>query len=148
MLGGNTMHKLLIKMSSEELATLIEEIINDMKSNGMLQYYNKYKTEIEDVIYCIKPEEAKEIVWGMKPYGEMYAMDNVKAMIAANGIPTDKTILVRYYLTMNMYANDARQVAEENGLQLDKFCFIMAKSFINDIDAGPHKVEKYFKDIV
>lgn len=135
-------------MSSEELATIIEEVIADMKANGMIQYYNKYKNEIEEIVYCIKPEEAKEIVWGMKPYGEMYAMDTVKAMMAANGIPVEEKLTVKYYLTMNMYANDARQVAEENGLKLDKFCFIMAKSFINDIDAGPHKVEKYFKDIM
>lgn len=141
------MHKLLMKMSIEELANLVDEMVTDMKSSGMLQYYNKYKAEVEDMVYCIKPEEAKEIVWGMKPYGEMFAMDNVKAMITANGIPADRTTLVRYYLTMNMYANDARQVAEENNLQLDKFSFIMAKSFINDIDGVPHKVEKYFKEI-
>lgn len=33
------------------------------------------------------------------------------------------------------------QVAEENNMPVDKFCFVMAKSFINDVDANKYKVE-------
>lgn len=47
-----------------------------------------------------------------------------------------------------MYANDAKQVAEENNMPLEKFCFIMAKTFINDIDGGKFKVEKYFMEVL
>lgn len=82
------------------------------------------------------------------PYGETYNMDVVKSMLAANGVEYSDKTCTRYYLAMNMYANDARQVAEENNMPVDKFCFVMAKSFINDIDGGKHKVEKYFMDVI
>lgn len=40
------------------------------------------------------------------------------------------------------------QVAEENNIPVDKFCFVMAKSFINDVDANKYKVEKYFTETI
>ena len=91
---------------------------------------------------------SRDIVKRMQPYGEMFGMDVVKNMLTANSVPCDTKVAVRYYLCMNMYANDAKQVADENNMPLEKFCFVMAKTFINDIDGGKHKVEKYFMDII
>ena len=142
------MHNKLKKLDKEDIICIMDYIIDDMKTSNMTSYLDKYKAIIEDKVYCITKEHAREIVRDMKPYGEVYSMDTVRTMLAANGIDYDEKVCTRYYLTMNMYANDARQVAEENNMPVDKFCFVMAKSFINDVDGGKHKVEKYFMDVV
>ena len=142
------MHNKLKKLDKEDIICIMDYIMDDMKTSNMTSYLDKYKAMIEDKVYCITKEQAREIVRDMKPYGEVYSMDTVRTMLAANGIDYDEKACTRYYLTMNMYANDARQVAEENNMPVDKFCFVMAKSFINDVDGGKHKVEKYFMDVV
>ena len=142
------MHNKLKKLDKEDIICIMDYIIDDMKASNMTSYLDKYKAMIEDKVYCITKEHAREIVRDMKPYGEVYSIDTVRTMLAANGIDYDEKVCTRYYLTMNMYANDARQVAEENNMPVDKFGFVMAKSFINDVDGGKHKVEKYFMDVV
>lgn len=142
------MHNKLRKLDKEDIMYIVEYIIDDMKASNMTSYLDRYKEMIEDKVYCITKEQAREIVRDMKPYGETYNMDVVKSMLAANGVEYSDKTCTRYYLAMNMYANDARQVAEENNMPVDKFCFVMAKSFINDIDGGKHKVEKYFMDVI
>ena len=142
------MHNKLKKLDKEDIICIMDYIIDDMKTSNMTSYLDKYKAMIEDKVYCITKEQAREIVRDMKPYGEVYSIDTVRTMLTANAVPCENKAVVRYYLCMNMYANDARQVAEENNMPLEKFCFIMAKTFINDIDACKHKVEKYFMDIV
>lgn len=142
------MHNKLRKLDKEDIMDIVEYIIDDMKASNMTSYLDRYKEMIEDKVYCITKEQAREIVRDMKPYGETYNMDVVKSMLAANGVEYSDKTCTRYYLAMNMYANDARQVAEENNMPVDKFCFVMAKSFINDIDGGKHKVEKYFMDVI
>lgn len=139
--------KKLCELPAEELADIIECVMEDMKMSGMATYYNKYKEKIDDKIYHISKDKAHEIVRRMKPYGEMFTMDTVKNMTTGNGIPYDDNTCIKYYLCMNMYANDAKQVAEENNMSVEKFCFVMAKSFINDMDGGKHKVEKYFTEV-
>lgn len=37
---------------------------------------------------------------------------------------------------------------KQNNMPVDKFCFVMAKSFINDVDANKYKVEKYFTETI
>lgn len=81
-------------------------------------------------------------------YAQQSQIQRLQKMLEANSVPYDTRTLVRYYLTMNMYGNDAKQVAEENNMPVDKFCFVMAKSFINDVDANKYKVEKYFTETI
>lgn len=137
-----------MKLNENNMIELLENMFDDLKEHNMQDIYDKYMNEIDDIVYCIHEDKAKEIVKRMQPYGEMFSMDVVKNMLTANTVPCENKAVVRYYLCMNMYANDAKQVADENNMPLEKFCFIMAKTFINDIDGGKHKVEKYFMDIV
>lgn len=141
------MYTALQKLDKQELISVIEEMINDLKSVGMTAQYDKYKNKVEEKVYHVTPDKARQITRKMRPYGEMYPMDTVKTMMVSNGVPYDEAQCVKYYLSMNMYANDARQVAEENNMPLDKFCFVMAKTFINDVDACKYKVEKYFTEM-
>lgn len=142
------MHRKLMKLNEHNMIKLLENMFDDLKDNNMQDIYDKYMEEVDDIVYCIDEAKAKEIVKRMRPYGEMFSMDVVSNMLTANAVAREHKALVRYYLCMNMYANDAKQVADENNMPLEKFCFIMAKTFINDIDGGKHKVEKYFMDIV
>lgn len=142
------MHKKLAKLSESNMMSLLECMFDDLKDNNMTAIYDKYMDKIDDIVYCINEMQARDIVKRMQPYGEMFGMDVVKNMLTANSVPCDTKVAVRYYLCMNMYANDAKQVADENNMPLEKFCFVMAKTFINDIDGGKHKVEKYFMDII
>ena len=47
---------------------------------------------------------------------------------------------------MNMYYNDAKSVADKYKIDAKMFCYDMSQTFIDDIDATDHKVEKYFLD--
>lgn len=141
------MYQALQKLDKQDLISVIEEMINDLKAVGMTAQYNRYKEKVEEKVYHITPDKAKEMTRRMRPYGEMYPMDTVKSMMVSNGVPYEEKSCIKYYLAMNMYANDARQVAEENDMPLEKFCFVMAKTFVNDVDAPKYKVEKYFTDM-
>lgn len=142
------MYKKLERLDEHDMAELIKYMLEDMKENNMAALYNKYMDKINDIIYHISAEEAREIVHNMQPYNEMFSMDIVREMIEANNIPYEDNICVKYYLCMNMYANDAKQVADETTMPLEKFCFCMAKAFINDVDGGKYKVGKYFKETI
>lgn len=142
------MHKKLAKLNEQQLIDLIEDIFEDMKENNMTAIYNKYMDKVNEIAYHITENKAKDIVRHMQPYSEMFSMEMVRNMLTANNIPYEDNACVKYYLCMNMYANDAKQVAEENNMPLEKFCFIMAKTFINDIDGGKFKVEKYFMEVL
>lgn len=48
---------------------------------------------------------------------------------------------------MNMFYNDYKTYAEAKRLDIKEFCFEMSKLFINDVDGGKYKVEKYFKNL-
>lgn len=67
----------------------------------------------------------------------------VKEYLATKGI-TDK--LTDYYLVMNMVYNDYQRTAQTFGLQSDvEFYFSLARDFIEDVDAKPFKIERYFE---
>lgn len=95
----------------------------------------------EDVYYDYDVEWAKQIVRGMKPYGEYWSYEVVVDFLAGKGI----TYRCKdYYMAMNMAYNDYRAVADMGGMDITEFCFNIADRFINDEDAPAHKVAKYF----
>lgn len=78
----------------------------------------------------------------MKPRGQMWSYEQIKKYIEGKGI-TDR--YVDWYLVMNMCYNDYYNTAKMYGLQNEvDFYFHLAKDFIEDPDAEPHKVAKYF----
>lgn len=138
----------LAKLNKEQLENVVEHILHSTKETGAGTLYHRFEEIIEDEVYSIDKEHAKEIVAHMRPYGEMFSMDSVRTMLQSHGVEhSDAHVCIRYYLVMNMYANDSKHVAEEFSIPFDQFCFAMSKSFINDIDADKHKVEKYFTEI-
>lgn len=75
----------------------------------------------------------------MRPAGQHWTHKQVKEYLATKGI-TD------YYLVMNMVFNDYQKTAQLFNLQNDvEFYFSLARDFIEDVDAKPFKVERYFE---
>lgn len=53
-----------------------------------------------------------------------------------------------FYATMNMMYSDYCKVAEKFGINGIDFYAEMAKAFLLDKDAGPHKLENYYWHVV
>lgn len=97
---------------------------------------------LETLAYSIDKEHAEEIVRNMRPKGQMWTCDQVKQFVESKGI---KENYVDWYLVMNMCYNDYYSTAKIYGLQNDvEFYYNLAKDFIEDPDAEPHKVARYF----
>lgn len=125
------------------------EEVNEIneKAYEVLQKYapNEYqnlKKGLECLVYKIELPEAETIVHSMKPRGQMWTYEQIKKYVEGKGI-VDK--FVDWYLVMNMCYNDYYNTAKMYGLQNEvDFYFNLAKDFIEDPDAEPHKVAKYF----
>lgn len=131
--------KKLSKCSLEEiLCDLMDEIEETDK-----ELFEKYEEIIEDELYDIDESEALQIARDMKPYGDVFTMNEVKETLSKMQIPQNECI--QYFLCMNMFYNDYKSYAESKRLDIKDFCFEMSRLFINDIDAPKHKVIKYFK---
>lgn len=104
--------------------------------------YDKTMRNFEEIAFRIEPGDAAKIVGAMRPFGEKWSYETVQSFIAEKGI-TDH--VCRWYLSMNMAYNDYYNTAKTMGAQdSPEFFFSIAKDFINDQDAAPFKVERYF----
>lgn len=105
-------------------------------------FYQKYMDEMCKLAYKIPQDEAERIVKAMRPRGQYWSYNQIKDYLAEKGIDKD---CVTWYLVMNMTYNDNYDTAKAYGHQNDvEFFFHLAKDFIEDPDAKPYKVEKYF----
>lgn len=104
--------------------------------------YKEIINKMENMAYSISPTQAETIVKSMRPRGQVWTMDQIKEYVTAKGIHDD---YCDWYLVMNMCYNDYYGTAKMYGLQNETdFYFNLAKDFIEDPDAEPHKVAKYF----
>ena len=84
------------------------------------------------------------IVRAMRPKGQYWSYTQVYDLVKSKGVTGD---WVNWYLVMNMVYNDFCATAKHFGLHNDvEFFYHLAKDFIEDPDAKPMKVEKYFLD--
>lgn len=106
------------------------------------QVYDTTITELEKLAYSISQTDAEKIVKRMEPNGQNWSYQQVKEFVEARGVDR---CFVHWYLVMNMVYNDYYNTAKLYGLQDDvEFYYSMAKDFIDDPDAKPMKVDKYF----
>lgn len=143
-------YKKIIHELKEKKEVPWEEIteINNQAYEVIRKYspseYQNLKKSLECLLYQIDLPEAERIVRNMRPKGQMWTLEQIKRYLAEKGI-TDN--LINWYLVMNMCYNDYYNTAKMYGLQNEvEFYFNLAKDFIEDIDAEPHKVAKYFMD--
>lgn len=127
--------------NTEEAMEILQNAICEIKQvNPAL--YNDTMYKLEALAYKISHEDAERIVRTMKPYGQKWDYATIKAYLMPKGVHEK---VCEYYMVMNMYYNDSRSTAEMVGRAEDPdFYFSLAKDFIEDVDAKPFKVERYF----
>lgn len=104
--------------------------------------YKEIMQKMENMAYSISPAQAESIVKSMRPRGQVWTMEQVKEYVTSKGVHDN---YCDWYLVMNMCYNDFYSTAKMYGLQNETdFYFNLAKDFIEDPDAEPHKVAKYF----
>ena len=135
--------KAMDKGAEEEAWELADEAMEKLRRKWP-EMYDELMCDLEGLAYKIPPEEAMQIVKAMKPKGQNWSMQQVKDLCREHGIDKD---IVSWYLVLNMTYNDYYGTAKAFGLQGDEdFYWSLAKDFIEDPDAKPYKVEKYFCD--
>lgn len=109
--------------------------------NNFPQKYQEMLQKAEQIAYQIGVEEAAEIVQKMRPHGQKWTREEIAAYLQEKGIENHIT---DYYLVMNMMINDYSRTARMYGQDNADFYFNLAYDFINDEDAPPGKVARYF----
>lgn len=135
--------KAMDKGAEEEAWELADEAMEKLRRKHP-DMYEELMEDLECLAYKIPADEAMQIVKNMRPKGQNWSMQQVKDMCRSHGIDKD---IVNWYLVLNMCYNDYCNTAKAFGLQGDPdFYWSLAKDFIEDPDAKPLKVEKYFLD--
>lgn len=133
--------KAIEKGNEDEAWEIADNMMEHLKKKHP-EMFEELMEDLECLAYKIPAEEAEQIVRTMRPKGQNWSLQQVKDLIRAKGINGDA---VNWYLVMNMCYNDYYDTAKAYGLQGDEeFFFCLAKDFIEDPDAKPYKVEKYF----
>ena len=137
------MTKLIDKGVGDEVWTISEDMLNKLSRKDPMMY-DEYIDKLERLAYSIPKDEAERIVRAMRPKGQYWSYTQVMDLVKSKGVTGD---WVNWYLVMNMVYNDFCATAKHFGLQNDvEFFYHLAKDFIEDPDAKPMKVEKYFLD--
>lgn len=137
------MTKLIDKGVGDEVWTISEDMLNKLSRKDPMMY-DEYIDKLERLAYRIPKDEAERIVRAMRPKGQYWSYTQVMDLVKSKGVTSD---WVNWYLVMNMVYNDFCATAKHFGLQNDvEFFYHLAKDFIEDPDAKPMKVEKYFLD--
>lgn len=133
--------KAMDKGFEEEAWEIADEVMEKIKRKWP-EMYDELMEDLEGLAYKIPADEAVQIVKAMRPKGQNWSMQQVKDMCREHGIDKDCT---SWYLVLNMVYNDYCGTAKAFGLQNDEdFYWSLAKDFIEDPDAKPFKIEKYF----
>lgn len=133
----------LHKLNKKDLETILNDLISDLETDCP-ELAEKYMCELEDYIYVISVDEAKDIVNSMKPYGEKFTYDFTVNFLKEKEI-TEELECIQYYLVMNSIFNDYKAFFDKypSFSQKDVY-YDFAKCFIEDLDGPKYKVEKYF----
>lgn len=133
--------KAIEKGNEEEAWNIADDMMERLKKKHP-EMFEELVEDLECLAYKIPAEEAEQIVRAMRPKGQNWSMQQVRDLLRSKGIEGD---VVNWYLVMNMCYNDYYDTAKAYGLQSDEeFYLSLAKDFIDDPDAKPYKVEKYF----
>ena len=133
------------KASREDLEEMFRTLMDNLEIDSP-ELFNKYKSDVEDYIYAIDLDEATNIVRNMKPMGEKFSYSTVESYLVGKGMNLEESELVKYYLVMNMFANDFKKIFDKYPqINTTEMYYEFTNCFINDEDAPKHKVGKYFK---
>lgn len=137
------MTRVLNKGVDDEVWAVSEDMLNKLSRKDPI-LYGEYIDKLEHLAYRIPKDEAERIVRNMRPKGQYWTYAQVMDLVKSKGVTGD---WVNWYLVMNMVYNDYCDTAKRYGLHNDPdFFYHLAKDFIEDPDAKPMKVEKYFTE--
>lgn len=124
----------------QELGDMLADIIYSMKTSHP-ELYDKYKKKLYIMAYGYKftDDKAEEIVAEMKPYHTHWTKEQTTEVMKNAGLNFDAN---DFFIVMNMAYNDYHDMFDED---LDQYVRY-ATLFIDDKDAKPHKVFKYFME--
>lgn len=127
----------------EKLADILEEVIEDMQEFDP-QSYAKYEMCLYKMAYGEQLTEdlAQEIVNKMKPYGENFSLEQSREIQDRYSINNINDI--DFYVVINSAFNDYRNLF---GDDIEMYA-MYTKDFIEDEDAKPKKVFRYFTQII
>lgn len=131
----------LSKINRTDLECLFTDLLSDLKDKNP-ELADKYLAELEDYMYCISIEEAHEIVKNMKPIGEKFTYEYVKTALSEKDL--GEADIIDYYLVMNMFYNDYKNIFEKYNINNKEILLEFTKAFIEDEDGPKYKTEKYF----
>lgn len=120
---------------------------DEMAYRGKPQYAMGFASQEEP--QPLTKEKAMEWAKGMKnedgTTGPHWSMEQTKQVQASKGIDCDPT---EFFAAMNMMYSDYCKAAKKLGVNEADFYASMAEAFLNDKDAQPGKLERYYSCIV
>ena len=129
------------KDDSGMLCCAVSGMLDTLERNNP-KMYMEFVEKLENIAYSIPYVESERIVKNMSPKGQHLGYNEIEKLCNSKGITE---CINEYYLVMNMVYNDYYNTAHKYGLQNDAdFYWSLACDFIDDPDATPHKVAKYF----
>lgn len=122
-----------------ELSDILEDVL-EVIENYDKDCYDKYAMKLYKMAYgnTFNKQMAEEIVDNMRPYGKRWSMEETKQLQEQYGI--DNIRSTDFFIVMNSAYNDYRDLFDDNTEKYIKFTI----DFIQDEDAKPDKVFKYF----
>lgn len=122
---------------------------------SVLEYMERETRECDgDNPQGMTRQKAEKWIAGManedpaRPEGGKWTLEQVKPYAQKHGIPTEGKKLYEFYAVMNAMYSDYSEVAKKYNAATPDFFAELAKAFIQDKDAVPDKVERYYETIV
>lgn len=130
------------KNSMIELGCIFNEAMDHIKMCDH-DLYDDLEEDMYEIIYGERftEDRARDIITDMRPYGMKKTLEESKRMMSQHGITSIDPI--DFWIVINSMMNDYYDIFGED----DEMYVKLTKHFINDEDAGEHKVYKYFTKI-
>lgn len=138
------MYKITNECIEKELTNLME---NAPFSYGNLEKLNilcKAMWNLSKMHHAFTEEDAKEWAKRMDPPAR-WTMEQTSAVMAQNGYYHNPC---EFWITMNMLFSDYGKTLIKNNMDKPEVWAALAHDFLNDPDAQPDKIGRYWRDIV
>ena len=124
------------------LSDILDELAYTIKQFDE-NLYNKYKMELYRMAYgdVLNEEMSREIVANMQPYGQKFSIEQSREIQDRFGMNNIRDL--DFFVVLNSGFNDYRDLFNEN---IEMYA-IFTRDFIEDEDAKPGKVFRYFTTI-
>lgn len=145
---------------------MIDKRINHVKTHGdcaqdvhdlaALLYVKAHLNDADnesDDSHALSREKAEAWVQSMRgndpavPHGGKWTMEQLKPVAQKYGVPTEGERFFEFYAVMNALYSDYYSVAKKYNQLTPDFFADMSMAFVNDKDAAPGKVARYYKYI-